>query len=192
MVQVQKVEVREALLKAAKQEFLGHGFQLSSLRRIAKEAGTTIGNVYKYFQSKDDLFEQLVSEANIQLYYFMKEHDKGGSVLPKEEYEQLQLFASLMGEYRDEILLLVDASDGTKYENTYEEMIDVISNNLRQHLSDFNIPVQLEDSASDVLTRTLAVGLLCGILDILRLHTDKNEIKNGVKLYFSFIFRSFK
>lgn len=187
MVQVQKPLIREALLKAAKHEFLEYGFQRSSTRRIAAGAGTTIGNMYKYFQSKDELFEQLISEVKVQLYCFIKEHEtEGGGI--RNAHQQLQLFVNLMSNYRDEMLLLIDASDGTEYQNTYEELIAMVSLNLQEHLPDFNIP-SVPDAR--ILVRTIAVGLLSGCVDVLRNHSDQKDIKNGLTQYFLFIFKSF-
>jgi len=187
MVQVQKPQIREALLKAAKHEFMEYGFQLSSTRRIAAGAGTTIGNMYKYFQSKDELFDQLVSEVKVELYFFIKEPETENGEIPNA-HEQLQIFVNLMSNYRDEMLLLIDASDGTKYQNTYEELIAMVSQNLQEHLPDFNIPAAPD---AGILVRTIAVGLVSGWVDVLRNHTDKKDITNGLTQYFSFVFRSF-
>lgn len=187
MVQVQKPQMRGALLKAAKHEFMEHGFQLSSTRRIAASAGTTIGNMYKYFQSKDEIFEQLVSEVKAQLYLFIKEHEEESGENSGAQHK-LQLFVNMMSDYRDEMLLLIDASDGTKYQNTYEELITMVSQNLQGHLPDFNIPAGPD---AEILVRTIAVGLVSGWVDVLRNHPDKREIKNGLTQYFLFIFRSF-
>ena len=47
---------------AAMQEFLKKGFKSASLRNIVKIAGVTTGAFYGYYDSKEDLFESLVSE----------------------------------------------------------------------------------------------------------------------------------
>ena len=52
---------KETLLKNAKKEFLSHGFQGASLRRICASAGVTTGAVYFFFQNKEDLFSQIVA-----------------------------------------------------------------------------------------------------------------------------------
>ncbi|WP_213516532.1 TetR/AcrR family transcriptional regulator [Paenibacillus montaniterrae] len=188
MVQVRKPQIREALLNSAKREFLKHGFQLSSTRRIAIGAGTTTGNMYKYFQTKNELFEQLVSEVKAQIYSFIREHEVESGGVPNR-LQQLQSFVNLMSDYRDEMLLLIDASNGTKYQNTYEDLIEMISLNLQEHLPDFNLSISAADSK--ILVRTIAVGLVAGWVDILRNHSDKKEIKNGLYQYFMFVFRSF-
>ncbi|GGH11601.1 hypothetical protein GCM10008013_03480 [Paenibacillus segetis] len=175
------------MLKAAKHEFMEYGFQRSSIRRIAAGAGSTIGNMYKYFQSKDELFERLVSNVKGELYFFIKEHETESGE-SSNAHQKLQLFVNLMSDYRDEMLLLIDASDGTQYQNTYEDLIAMVSLNLQDHLPDFNMP-PVPDTR--ILVRTIAVGLVSGWVDVLRHHSDKKDIKNGLTQYFLFVFKSF-
>lgn len=52
---------RERLLAAAAAEFLEHGYERASLRRICAEAGVTTGALYFVFKNKDDLFRAVVA-----------------------------------------------------------------------------------------------------------------------------------
>ncbi len=61
-MQTKKDHVKDSLLDAACAEFLDKGFEKSSIRRIVKSAGTTIGNFYNYFESKEQIFSHLVDE----------------------------------------------------------------------------------------------------------------------------------
>ena len=49
-------DVRAALLKSGKREFLECGFEKASLRSICAGAGVTTGAFYSNFRAKDDLF----------------------------------------------------------------------------------------------------------------------------------------
>lgn len=63
MPQVLKQEYRELILKAALDEFFKHGFNDASMRKIAKNANMTVGNLYHYYKDKEDLFTALVSDT---------------------------------------------------------------------------------------------------------------------------------
>jgi len=52
-----------AIIKAATQEFAEHGFEGSSLRNIAKQAGTTHGLIRHHFGSKEDVFYAVADYA---------------------------------------------------------------------------------------------------------------------------------
>lgn len=57
MPQRKKDEVRQAILGAAAGTFATVGFERATLGDIAACAGTSIGNLYKYFPNKEALFE---------------------------------------------------------------------------------------------------------------------------------------
>ena len=53
------VETRERLVEVALRLFREDGFQATTMRRIATQAGVSLGNAYYYFDSKDDLVHEL-------------------------------------------------------------------------------------------------------------------------------------
>ena len=67
MAQVLKEIQRDKILEAAKQELLQYGYRDASMRRIAMQAEMTVGNLYRYFESKDQLIQEITSPALTQL-----------------------------------------------------------------------------------------------------------------------------
>lgn len=60
MAQRLKPEVRESIQKAAAEAFADGGFERAALGDIVQRAGTSIGNLYKYFANKEELFEDFI------------------------------------------------------------------------------------------------------------------------------------
>ncbi|MBI2896842.1 MAG: TetR/AcrR family transcriptional regulator [Deltaproteobacteria bacterium] len=60
-------DIAPRIVQAARRRFLEHGVDGASLRRIASDAGTSIGMVYYYFPTKDDLFFAVVEETYSRL-----------------------------------------------------------------------------------------------------------------------------
>ncbi len=58
MPQVPKEEMRRAILDA--EELAEVGFEKATLASIAARGGTSIGNLYKYFANKDQLFQAAI------------------------------------------------------------------------------------------------------------------------------------
>ena len=48
-------KTREAILKAALEQFGKKGYSRATMRDIAKQAGVSVGNAYYYFQSKEEM-----------------------------------------------------------------------------------------------------------------------------------------
>ena len=59
----EKQELRQAILKAAGELFLQHGYEQFSLRQVAEQIGYSPGTIYLYFRNKDDLLMAVVSEG---------------------------------------------------------------------------------------------------------------------------------
>ncbi len=63
MAQVLKEEIRNKILLEARSEFYQLGYQVATLRSIASKAGITVGNLYRYYEGKEHLYEASVQEA---------------------------------------------------------------------------------------------------------------------------------
>lgn len=61
--ETQKQELRAAILKAAGDLFLEHGYEHFSLRQVAEQIGYSPGTIYLYFRDKDDLLQAVVGEG---------------------------------------------------------------------------------------------------------------------------------
>jgi len=59
----QKAETRQAILDAASELFLEHGYENFSLRQVAEQIGYSPGTIYLYFSNKDALLFTLADEG---------------------------------------------------------------------------------------------------------------------------------
>lgn len=60
-------DILARILRAATERFCDAGVDATSLRRIAKDARTSIGMIYYYFPTKEDLFLAVVEEVYAKL-----------------------------------------------------------------------------------------------------------------------------
>lgn len=65
---------REAIVGIAREFFANQGYEETMIEKIALEAGYTKMTIYNYFESKEDLFIAVVSEAYKKLYETMDSH----------------------------------------------------------------------------------------------------------------------
>ena len=54
---------RKAILEAAERAFSQHGYAGTTVEQVAAEAGISKGNIYNYFHSKEELFQQVFAEV---------------------------------------------------------------------------------------------------------------------------------
>ena len=135
-------ETRQHLLECAKKEFLEKGYMKASLRNICKEAGVTTGALYFFFKDKEDLFGALVEEPLKKLYAAMEEHyatemRNGEQVaqLALEDDRDLETSRQIIRQMyanRDAFLLLLTKSQGSRFENCLDEVVDISEQQYRR------------------------------------------------------------
>lgn len=81
-------DTRKRILEAAKKEFAVQGFQGSSLRRICSGAGVTTGALYFFFEGKDDLFQNVLSEAAEPFQRLVAEHYRQERLSDRRDSEE--------------------------------------------------------------------------------------------------------
>src|SRR6059036_2095569 len=55
---------RERILAAAERRFATFGYRRTGIAEIAREAGVSAGTIYRYFESKEDVFRAVVRELH--------------------------------------------------------------------------------------------------------------------------------
>jgi AcrR family transcriptional regulator len=132
MAQRPKEAMRRAILDAAAEELAELGFERATLASIAARGGTSIGNLYRYFESKDQLFHatippDLVRELGALIQNRVEalgtERDARG-LGPTHPYELAagELFQFVLP-HRAKILFLLDRAEGTPYASFAEEFV---------------------------------------------------------------------
>ena len=67
------------ILEAGKREFFAKGFQKASMRAFAASIGVTTGAIYRYYASKEAIFQALVAEPAEALYEWYRDYSAGYS-----------------------------------------------------------------------------------------------------------------
>ncbi len=158
-MQTLKDEVKQKILDAATEEFLVDGYTNSSLRTIAAQAGITIGNIYSYFSSKEDLFDHVVSPAWEALNSLMNMPMHNGS----NHTALLDISTSISRVFVDnkqQFFILLNGSAGTKYQNIRERIEDYISARLQR---EFGARTEAADS---LFVKALTAALFAGFVTL--------------------------
>lgn len=141
-MQVLKDKVRAGILEAAKVSFLENGYQKTSMRDIANETGITPGNIYRYFESKEALFDAVVEETYSALTDFVDVQFVVTDLLQPDTYAKWRNYftdsiTGLTGTHREEMLILLDRSEDTKYKALMLAFYDLLENNVVSKIADY-------------------------------------------------------
>jgi AcrR family transcriptional regulator len=120
-----RTDIAPRILRAARKRFRDNGVDGSSLRAVARDAGTSIGMIYYYFPTKDELFFAVVEETYEK---FMLELEQALARDVPLEARLLRLYERLAAATHDELdilrLVLQDALRGSpRFERLVERFL---------------------------------------------------------------------
>ncbi|MDC7220113.1 MAG: TetR/AcrR family transcriptional regulator [Spirochaetales bacterium] len=122
-MQVLKEEVRQRIIKSAKREFKNNGFDKASMRDIADSAKMTVGNLYRYYKNKEDMFGAIVGD----LYQELKDLRKNMSEEKGQVKELLDRLVELQKANKAEWLILFNTTKGTKYARAVDDVYSLLT-----------------------------------------------------------------
>ena len=191
MAQVLKEEVRESILKNAREELLEQGFENASMRRIAGKSRMTVGNLYRYFKSKDEINDTIVSPTYELIDSLVRKLTHGQLSLSDENgilnasLEELKdMFRSLSSglvdiykDHRAEVNILMMGSKLNKELTNWFAMVIA-------GLIEKSYPVEKGSREVVTLSKCYADAIFGGIRTILRSAEDYDEtLKTTVMIY---------
>ena len=142
---------RARILEVAKVEFAAKGYQAASMNRIVQLSDISMGSMYSYFASKEDLFLTVVDSG----YLVLEE------ALAKAEAESVRDAAGRIDPYSLFERLLREARD---YARSYPEFNQIYLDAATQGLSSLSgkLSRRLETITADLYRRALAAGVEAG------------------------------
>jgi len=192
-MQVLKEEVRRKIKQAALYEFEQNGYQQTSMRSIALSAGVTVGNLYRYFKNKDDLFNVIIQPAFQEIYKFIDEFARiKKSTLSEEKKKDdfIKTFEEslirIYIQHRSELVILLNGSKGSQMENAREQIISLIAWRIKKEAFPKMKKKRIVPE-DDFLAQALATSFIEGISIVLNKFKDKEKTK-GLFTQFTHIY----
>ena len=122
----------EKVKKAIREEFLEKGYEDASVRSIGARAGMTSAGLYRHYAAKEAMFNAMVEPLIESIKDWTKKHierkfslvDNG--VSDEEIFGEtfIDLIKEVILPRRDEFILLMSRSGGTKYENFIHDYVE--------------------------------------------------------------------
>lgn len=180
-MQYLKEEVRNNIITNAVDEFFEKGFNEANMRNIAKKSKMTVGNIYRYFKNKEELFDIVVQPAYKEIINLIRveNHLK---INYEEHFEYVEpiliQFTEICEKYPKEIVLILDRYIGVSNYKLLENLQAVISIRLKQEIPHIN----------DEQCKMVNHLIFRGILYILQ-NFQKENIASELRSFFIFLFK---
>ncbi|MBN2625374.1 MAG: TetR/AcrR family transcriptional regulator [Spirochaetales bacterium] len=157
-MQVLKEEVRQRIIKSAKKEFKNNGFDKASMRDIADSAKMTVGNLYRYYKNKEDMFGAIIGD----LYGEIKDLR---SSLPEGEVKVsllLNRLVELQRANKAEWLILFNTTKGSKYGRAVEDIYNLLTEALVEQFA------EKREGFDETIAKPVAYAIINGLNTILQ------------------------
>lgn len=124
-----RTDIAPRILRAARKHFREKGVDGSSLRAVARDAGTSIGMIYYYYPTKDELFFAVVEQTYEK---FLAELERAVTAEVPFEARLERLYERMAAATRDELdILRLVVRDGLLGSRRFERLVERF---LRGHL----------------------------------------------------------
>ena len=195
MAQTLKVDTRQAIIDAAKQEFMVNGYDGASMRTIAAKANMTVGNLYRYFKNKEEINAKIVEEALGEFSNVLNTLSINSVSMEARVFKlipDIEDIKKLMNEFSN-ILINMYKKDKFSFKILFNE-------NMKDRIVDWfceviNCFINQYYSASDKITEDLnklthiyAVSIYYGLKDIF--NDDSLDLK-GIEFYCKSFLKSY-
>lgn len=182
-------DTEKNILNTARKHFLKDGFSGASLRNIVKDAGLTTGAFYKYYPTKEALFDALTDPYIEHIYQIYdrvvedfeklsaKEQTSNMSDTSSDGMDQM---IDYIYEHYDNFRLLLKCGDSGKFETFIHNMVD------REMRSSLEYVKKMKEDGIEIpivgesLMHMIYTGFFSSIFQIIEHDIDKETSKRNV------------
>ena len=173
-----KEEARHKILSEAQHLFLERGYDRTSLQMIAEKAGVSKGSLYRCFTSKEELFYELTDSAAARLKALLVRL-RGKRFDPATGRREYQIFESeevisMLLEEKYGLLLIMEQTQGTRYEDLRPGMIDMMAAKIAPMLA-------VDEENSLLLAQIMARNLIDGVVHILKNRLQPRDVRANLQ-----------
>ncbi|EHQ91158.1 TetR/AcrR family transcriptional regulator [Desulfosporosinus youngiae] len=166
-MQYLKDEIKNNIISAALDEFEEKGFNDASIRTIAKNAGIATGNLYRYFTGKEELFKHIMNPVFERFSgLIFSEFKADANDLPALT-DVVDTIMSFYDQCSRELMILLDKSEGSVYQNLKEDLIVLIEKRVKEEVV-HKLKAEGIIIADEFVFHVMASMYMEGILRILR------------------------
>lgn len=177
------LKTQELILETAMKHFLKEGYAAASLRKIVKDAGLTTGAFYKYYPTKEMLFNALVDPYIEHIYQIYDEildqfeklsADDQTNNMNQSSGDGLDQMVDYIYAHYDHFRLLLKCGDSGKYEEFIHNMVDREIKATHKYLETMRCAGMDIPEVSDLMMHMVYTGFFSSILQIIEHDIDKD------------------
>ena len=188
-MQIKKREVQNKIYQGAIEVFKENGYSRATMKEISKKSKVPIGNIYRYYENKEILFDDIVFELySIIKYNHIHENlEKVSCDLNQNPRKFLKNYINLTTSKPIEFFILFDSSIGTKYENFLEELVKIRVEKYLEYIRKNSVE---QENIDEDFIMILMKSAVTSIIDICKKYSNSEKLLRYYLIKFDYFFRS--
>ena len=182
-MQYLKKEIRERILAAAIEEFKAQGYADASIRNIADNAEISLGNIYRYYKNKEDLYFAIINPFMDSVRNFVDNEFTFTNKTMKELSETLIAFIM---QYNNE-LLIICKGNSVHHDTFMQYITDVMASKIKDLLQGVFPEIDSKITTPDFYS-AVAEGFLTSFFKIMSncesKETQERKARELITFYF--------
>ncbi len=187
MPQVLKEEVRARILDAARATFAAKGFPAASMADIASAAELGTASLYRYFASKEELFDAAIPASLArELDALLGRRVSGlGASLERSKNDAGEEILRFWCTHRLAAVVLLDRAVGTPHESFAGKFVDrLLALSVEQLRAAY--PGARIDTTTRFVLRRIFEGTRTTLAAILEAHEDEDTMREAIEVFWSY------
>lgn len=191
-MRILKDDKYNAILCAARQEFICKGFKDTSMRVVAKKANVGLSNIYNYFANKDELFLAVVKPAKDSFFAFVSDKhteeyiDFSFMSTLRYQEETVEDYIRLLEKYKEELRLLLYHSEGSSLNNFRDDLTEFLTQVSFNHMDLVKKHYPHVNPVSPFFVHALCAFMVSTIGEIITHDLNREKIREFFREYFKF------
>lgn len=194
-MQRKKEDVKLKIRVNARKLFFETGYKDVSMRDVAEKSEMTVGNIYRYYENKEILFDEIVKSCYDKVIKLIKVSDlvqkfvqnkvvisqKGIYKNSKFKKFLLETIIKIISDNSAELYILLNNSQTSKYDNFPEQIMSIIQETIIKMVS-------VDEETAEIYSY-MTISTLSYILK--KYVDDKKNLAARMEIFFNKLFASF-
>ncbi len=181
-MQILKEDVKQKIIDMGKKRFKKYGYENTSMKDIATDAGISTGNIYRYFLTKKHLLNEILMEIEVEIEDFFNQ-------IPSD-YKEIKLgnlfeliisfTTKIAKEKNDTLKILFQSQNESQFISFKENLLELFTKKMIQILNSIKIDNEEYISVCEAVARAQFEGFTYIVKNNL---DDINLMKKNLEIY---------
>lgn len=177
-----KDDIKQKIIEVGKKRFKKEGYENTSMKDIASDAGISTGNIYRYFLTKKHLLNEILKEVEEKVSKFVSDIPSNYQDIDSNLIFEglIELTLKLAKENKDTLKVMLNSETEKQFTDFKEQILDMFTNKLASIIKSITGKEKIDITLCNAISRAQFEGFTY----IVKNNVDNIEdLKRNLEIY---------